>query len=196
MIIERLNTGQEGVADWFYDFFEAESEGVQVSTIELKLECFDTLLKILKKYKLFAVKELNLIYTRNRLERKILLTPEESENFKINEFIKINLDSIGDFITLECYGTSFIGQEEEKGAFTIIFSLAHMMIITDSDAWLRLGLDGNLQEEIYKLNAPRLKAALEEIEEKLGFEPVYDHSKYAYVNKYELINVNDDEGFH
>ncbi|HEY9804459.1 MAG TPA: hypothetical protein V6D25_29270 [Leptolyngbyaceae cyanobacterium] len=74
---------------------------------------------------------------------------------------------------------------------------AHIVDVnTQSDAWLPYTLLAEPQTKIWEYNAPRLKAALEEITMKLGVTPVTDsHSEYAVIEGFTLINhtdVNDD----
>ena len=69
-------------------------------------------------------------------------------------------------------------------------------IITQSDVWLPCTLLGQPQPEVYRLNAPRLQKALQEIQKALGVEPIIDDvSDFAIIkDNFLLDNIVDIEG--
>ena len=68
-------------------------------------------------------------------------------------------------------------------------------VITCNDIWLPYSLSGEKQEYGSSLNAPRLEAALKEVELELGVEAVTDDiSDYCRINGYKLDNLRDIDG--
>lgn len=198
MILERLNNGQYGVAKWFYDFFEAKLEGVDTDSIEAKLQCLQKILDVLTEYELFEATRLIFNHERGKEDIEYRLSTTDNGAFSLFEFIRSNSIEMKVCTEIDCSGRSVIYGVNQKevvsGVFVILYSGMGIRIMTDSDVWLEYDLEGKPQQEIAALNASRLKSALEEIEKRLGFEPVYDHSKYAYVHKYELKNYFENDG--
>ncbi|MBK7077298.1 MAG: hypothetical protein IPH44_33905 [Myxococcales bacterium] len=73
----------------------------------------------------------------------------------------------------------------ESGGVGTIF------VETRCDAWLPFNLRGMPQQELYELNAPRLRAALEEIERRLGVRGAGESTKFAQCEGYTLVNYFD-----
>ncbi|MDH4472200.1 MAG: hypothetical protein QE487_06305 [Fluviicola sp.] len=198
MILERLNNGQYGVASWFYDFFEAKLEGISVDSIESRLLCLQKILTELNEKELFKTNKLVLSHRREEEDRVYYLENKAHIPFDIFEFIRVHSIEMKRSTMLYFHGISTIQrgdiQEIINGAIVIMYSDIGVKLITDSDAWLEYDLEGNDQKKSAAINAKRLKSALEEIEMRVGFEPVYDHSKYAYVHKYELKNYFEYNG--
>lgn len=198
MILERFNNGQYGVASWFYDFFEARLEGVRVYSIDYQLLCLQKILIELNKKELFKPNKLVLSHKREAEDLVYYLDNEENIPFDIFEFIRVHSIVMKRSTMIDFYGISAIQREDVQeiinGVIVIMYCGMGVKLITDSDAWLEYDLEGNEQKKSAAINAKRLKSALEEIEKQLGFEPVYDHSKYAYVHKYELKNYFEDDG--
>lgn len=65
---------------------------------------------------------------------------------------------------------------------------------TQSDAWLPCTLRGEPQPDVHAANAPRLTAALEQIERLLGAPPVWENTPYAVVEKFKLKNHGGPDG--
>ena len=66
---------------------------------------------------------------------------------------------------------------------------------TQCDAWLPYTLFAEPQREVWQRNAPRLEAALQEIQNRLGIAPyVNEHSDYAIIDGFRLINHTDVDG--
>ncbi|EAY28344.1 hypothetical protein [Microscilla marina] len=208
MIIKRITQGQYGVAEWFYDFFEAGMGVIKnfnpASDNEKskRLSILDIILNTLHELHLFTLTDIEISYFNQPTKHD---TTEENIKVITPEIIDIkklllqhsNINHLLPIKDLYLIGSSEVFQESEhktsKGIFTIQFSYEGIRIITDADIWLPYNLLAKPQPEIYQLNAPRLKNALEKIEQLTGIEPVYDNTKYARVNKYELENRMDDE---
>ena len=69
--------------------------------------------------------------------------------------------------------------------------VAVLNLNTDCDAWLPLGIEGEKQEELATLNAPRLEAALQAIRSQLHPEIITENSPYAVVNETSMENYPD-----
>ncbi|WP_299455331.1 hypothetical protein [uncultured Microscilla sp.] len=208
MIIKRITQGQYGVAEWFYDFFEASMGIIKNfnpacdNEKDNRLSILDVILNTLRELHLFTLTDIEISYFDQPKKHD---TTEEHIQVSKNEIIDIkklllqysNIHNLLPIRDLYLMGSSEIFQESghktSKGIFTIQFSYEGIRIITDADIWLPYNLLAEPQPEIYQLNAPRLKNALEKIEQLTGIEPVYDNTKYARVNKYELENRMDDE---
>jgi len=72
-------------------------------------------------------------------------------------------------------------------AYTPIIS-----INTRSDVWLPYSLLAKPQQELAARNAPRLKAALEAVETRVGAKGTSDYNDYAVIDGYTLRNVTSD----
>lgn len=77
-----------------------------------------------------------------------------------------------------------VGLTESGGVGTIF-------VETRCDAWLPFNLRGKPQKELHELNAPRLRAALEEIERMLGVKGACESTKFAQCEGYTLGNYFD-----
>jgi len=106
-------------------------------------------------------------------------------------------------IDVEILGTGIIldadGQECELPNVTWLLGKtldAHIVdVCTQSDAWLPYNLKAEPQFAVGERNAPRLEAALQEIQKQLGFFPVTDsHSDYAVIQGFKLTNHTDIDG--
>lgn len=214
MIIKRITQGQDGVAEWFYDFFEAGLESIDIfdpttkNTKAHRLNLLNIILNTLREFELFEVQEAQVEWikkpwittTENFLEETITIKENEFNGHNIQEILtpRINTEEKVELTSAYMLGKSQVMTETEKkeckGVFTIHFNFSNIQITTDADIWLPYNLLAEPQPEIHQLNAPRLKNALENIEQLTGIEPVYDNTKYARVNKYELENRMDDEG--
>ncbi|NET61088.1 MAG: hypothetical protein F6K47_34670 [Symploca sp. SIO2E6] len=106
-------------------------------------------------------------------------------------------------IDLEILGTGIIidadGQEKELPNVTWLLGKtldAHIVdVLTQSDAWLPYTFLAEPQPEVWKCNAPRLEAALKEIQKRLEIIPVTDsHSEYAIIENLQLRNHVDADG--
>jgi hypothetical protein len=73
---------------------------------------------------------------------------------------------------------------------------AHVMEVgTQSDAWLPYTLSGVPQRQVWQHNAPRLEAALREIQAALGVAPVApSHTTHAVIDGLRLSNHVDVDG--
>ncbi|AFZ26463.1 hypothetical protein Cylst_4373 [Cylindrospermum stagnale PCC 7417] len=73
---------------------------------------------------------------------------------------------------------------------------AHIVdVCTQSDAWLPYTLVAQPQIEVWKRNAPRLEAALQEIQARLNVKPYTNScSDYALINGFSLENHTDADG--
>lgn len=69
--------------------------------------------------------------------------------------------------------------------------LGTVFVETRCDAWLPFDLRGRPQHELHELNAPRLRAALEEIERALGVAGAGESTKFARCEGYTLLNYFD-----
>jgi len=197
MILERINNGQDGVAEWFYDFFEAKLQGVNLESLETRLNCLNKILLILGEFDLFTPKKV--VINHEKLKESVSIDVKNGKNtLDLRDYFDSNGIEFIEGTHLSIYGSSVIHlvnqHEVLDGVFVILYTGAGINLMTDSDAWLEYDLEGNDQKKSAAINAKRLKSALEEIEQQLGFEPVYDHSKYAYVHKYELKNYFEDDG--
>lgn len=197
MILERINDGQDGVAEWFYDFFEAKLQGVNLESLETRLTCLNKVLLILGEFDLFTAKKV--VISHEKLKDSASIDATNGNNtLDLRDYFDSNGIEFIEGTHLSIYGSSVIHlvnqHEVVDGVFVIQYTGAGVNLMTDSDVWLEYDLEGKPQQEIAALNACRLKSALEKIEKQLGFEPVYDHSKYAYVHKYELKNYFEDDG--
>ncbi|MBD2769159.1 hypothetical protein IC235_14805 [Hymenobacter sp. BT664] len=88
------------------------------------------------------------------------------------------------------------GQEQEQPDVTWLWGKtldAHIVnVCTQSDAWLPYTLLAQPQPAVWKLNAPRLEAALQEIQNRLGILPyINSHSDHAVIDGFRLSNHTD-----
>jgi len=213
MLLDRINFGQKPVADWFYDFEELDIALDYVPSVigtENKkiLSLLNTTLQVFEKHQLFLINKIEVIGffesdkdKSNRIE-KIIETKNLGSFKNIQELIEsqLNLYFKESFVLYSIYfhgETSILNENNKKGTYNNIFyfllQIPGIQILTDCDVWLPYNLKGESQKEIYKLNAPRLENALTEIEEITGFEPVWENTKYAIVNKYKLENYSDED---
>jgi hypothetical protein len=80
------------------------------------------------------------------------------------------------------------------GVRALMLAGASVWVSTWCDAWLPYDLRGRAQPEIVALNAPRLKAALEQIEEAIGFTALTGQSKFSRADGHDLRNPLDIDG--
>ncbi len=212
MIIKRNYDGQDGIAEWHYDFFEAGMGSISIfdpkDQIKKKnrIEVLTSILSILAKHSLFDLAKITV---------EGVINPEKNKAgkfFSING--GINFQNLEELIqanaaakfkekffarSISLFGNSSILSEQGKetiyeGVFLIQFTFFDIRIITDCDAWLPYDINAKEQSNIYQLNAPRLKAALEEIEATTNIEPTWENTKYAIVDKYTIKNYEDELG--
>ena len=91
------------------------------------------------------------------------------------------------------------GQEREQPDVTWLWGKtldAHIVdVCTQSDAWLPYTLLAQPQPEVWRLNAPRLEAALQEIQKRLGILPyINGDSDHAVIDGFHLKNHTDIDG--
>ncbi len=103
----------------------------------------------------------------------------------------INLYILGVGVVLDADG-----QEREQPDVTWLWGKtmdAHIVnVCTQSDAWLPYTLLAQPQPEVWKLNAPRLEAALQEIQNRLGILPyINSHTDHAVMDGFRLNNHTD-----
>jgi len=210
MIINRKNTAEDPVAEWFYDFCVAGMEVVDdlindKEKITMRFESLYKVLKVLKKHKLFSPTK---ILLSGVPKSKYDSNPEDfylsiNDNVKIDElenFIKKETKKIynEDFVfsDIHFFGNSTIFEQGKEivynNAFFIYFDYNLIEIKTDIDAWIPYNLKGIEQKETYRANAPRLEKTLQEMENELGFETMFSDNKYTRINKFKLYNWIDD----
>ncbi len=80
------------------------------------------------------------------------------------------------------------------GVRALMLMGASIWVSTWCDAWLPYDLRGRAQPEIRALNAPRLKAALEEMEKAIGFTAVTGQSRFSLPDGHYLNNPLDIDG--
>ena len=71
-----------------------------------------------------------------------------------------------------------------------------VQVNTQCDAWMPYDLNGISQKEIYEINAPRIEAALIEIQRNLNFSFVQDQgiTEYAVCNGFKIDNITNSNG--
>jgi hypothetical protein len=67
-------------------------------------------------------------------------------------------------------------------------------VATQVDAWMEYTLDAMPQPEVYRLNAPRLAAALVEIRRRTGIDPVVESTRFGVPEATGLRNQRYDDG--
>lgn len=67
-------------------------------------------------------------------------------------------------------------------------------VATQVDAWMEYTIDAKLQPEVHRLNAPRLKAALVEIQRRTSIAPVTEPTHFAVPENTGLRNQRYDDG--
>ncbi|MBL8625315.1 MAG: hypothetical protein JNK64_28650 [Myxococcales bacterium] len=65
----------------------------------------------------------------------------------------------------------------------------NVVVQTRCDAWLPFDLRGRPQRAVSDTNAPRLRAALEEIEDALGIKGQANKGKYSRCEGYTVVNL-------
>jgi hypothetical protein len=67
-------------------------------------------------------------------------------------------------------------------------------VATQVDTWMEYTIDAKAQPEAYQLNAPRLEAALVEIQRRTGIAPVTEPTRFAAPDSTGLRNQRYDDG--
>jgi hypothetical protein len=67
-------------------------------------------------------------------------------------------------------------------------------LTTQLDAWMEYTIDARAQPEVHSLNAPRLEAALVEIQRRTGIAPVTEATRFAVPEQTGLRNQRYDDG--
>ncbi|CAL2055464.1 hypothetical protein [Tenacibaculum sp. 190524A05c] len=206
VIIDRQNSGQDGVGEWFYDFFELDIYSSQKYIVKTnfndkRLLILNEVLKILSKSNLFILKSF-VINAFDKDEKR----HEIKINYDKNTSTELSLESLFysyleaydnlDVFSLKFFFDTNVLLEEEKykliqETFIVSLDTMNLSLLTDCDVWLPFDLRGNNQKELAQLNAPRLEKVLRDIENKVGEEIVEGDSKYAHVEKYRVKNILD-----
>jgi hypothetical protein len=106
----------------------------------------------------------------------------------------VSVDLSGKGIVFDANGTR---REAPNVCWLAGATLQHHVIyvMTQSDAWLPYTLKAEPQPEVFKLNAPRLEAALHAIQQRLAVEPASEsETRYAIINGFQLSNHKYADG--
>jgi hypothetical protein len=108
--------------------------------------------------------------------------------------IPVRVDVYGNGVVLDAGAERVLPDVVGVSTFSVR-TKGSVVIKTWCDAWLPLSLRGEEQPEIYRLNAPRLRSALEEVERVVGAAGGCDGAtKFSRCEGYELRNQVDSAG--
>lgn len=170
IILDRKIFGPKPIADWFYDTFELNIDRDYESSLdgegnEKILNLLDCLFKTFEKYQLFLINKIEIIgflpsdkNKENRIKTSIPVKPISSYQ-NIQELIKNNLKEPLNFRNISFLGKTLVykgnnNTEYYDDIFYFETGISIISVRTYCDVWLPYDLNGKIQQEIYKLNAP------------------------------------------